>query len=129
MKIINPRPHGYIDYGAIVLLFLAPSLFAFGGIAQTICYVVAAAYLGMCLLTAYPLGAYGAIPFTVHGGVEAALAVVFAASPWLFGFAEQSAARNFFLVVAVALAGVWLLTNYKAGYDPAHHRTERRSHA
>jgi hypothetical protein len=129
MNIINPRPHGYIDYGAIVLLAVAPSLFGFGGTPAIVCYAVALVYLGMCLLTAYPLGAIKAIPFPVHGGVELVLAIAFAAAPWLLRFADDPVPRNFFLVVALALAGTWLLTNYKAAEYPVRHRTERKSHA
>jgi hypothetical protein len=129
MKIIPPRPHGYIDYLAIALLVAAPSLLGFDGIAQTVCYVVAAVYLGLCLLTAYPLGAYKAIPFTVHGGVEVVLAAAFAAFPWLLGFADEAVPRNFFLIVAGTLAVVWLLTDYKAAVFVSRHGVPRRGHA
>jgi uncharacterized YccA/Bax inhibitor family protein len=126
MKIIPPRPHGYIDYLAIAMLLAAPTLLHFGGIAQTVCYVVAAVYLGMCLLTAYPLGAFKAIPFTVHGAVEAVLALAFAAFPWLLGFADQPVPRNFYLSVAAALVVVWLLTDYKAADYLVRQGTPRR---
>jgi hypothetical protein len=128
MKIIPPGPHGYIDYAAILMLLVAPSLLGFGGAPQTVCYVVAAVYLGMCLFTAYPLGAIKAIPFTIHGSVEVVLAAAFAALPWLLGFADASVPRNFFLVVAAALAVTWLLTDYKAAVY-ARHAPRGRSHA
>jgi hypothetical protein len=130
MHILKPRPHGVIDYAAIVLLAAAPSLFGFDGTPETLCYAIAGIYLVMSLFTAYPLGLVKAIPFTAHGGVELVLAPLLAALPWLAGFADVPMARNFFLVMAVALLGVWLVTDYKAAaQDPASHRPHQRSHA
>lgn len=130
MHILKPRPHGVIDYAAIVLLAAAPSLFGFDGTPANLSYAIAGVYLLMVLFTAYPLGVVKAIPFTAHGGVELVLAPVMAAMPWLANFADAPMARNFFLVMAVALAAVWLVTDYKAAaLDPASHRTHHRSHA
>lgn len=114
MKFLNPRVHGYLDYLAVAILALAPSIFGFGGAAAVLSYVVAAAQLGMSLMTAYPLGVKKVIPFTVHGGVEVAVTILFLVSPWLFGFAGDAAARNFFLAAGVGLGLVYLVTNYKA---------------
>jgi len=127
MKILSPRAHGYIDYAAILLLAVAPSLLDFGGLPATLCYAVAGIYFVMVLLTAYPLGAIKIIPFPVHGAVEIVLAPMFAVLPWLAGFADLPVARNFFLVMAAALLGVWLVTNYRAADYPGH--PAQRSHA
>lgn len=114
MKFLNPRVHGYLDYMAVALLALAPTIFGFGGIAAVLSYVVAAAQLGMSLMTAYPLGVKKIIPFTVHGGVEVAVTILFLVSPWLFGFADHVTARNFFLGAGIGLGLVYVLTNYRA---------------
>jgi hypothetical protein len=130
MHTLKPRPHGVIDYAAIALLAVAPSIFGFGGTPATLCYAIAVAYLLLAALTAYPLGLVKIIPFTFHGGVELVLAPLLAALPWLANFADLPVARNFFLVMAVALLGVWLVTDYRAAADdPASHRVDRRSHA
>lgn len=113
MKILNPRVHGYLDYAAVLLLALAPTLFGFDGTPAALCYVVAILQGGMSMMTAYPLGAVKVIPFTVHGGVELATAILFILSPWLFRFSEIASARNFFLVAGIALAAVWATTDYK----------------
>lgn len=120
MKFLDPRTHGYLDYAAVAVLALAPTLFGFGGIAATICYVVAAMQLGMSLLTAYPLGAAKVIPFTVHGAIELVVAIALVAAPWLFGFSSEDAARNFFIVSGLGLLGVYLVTNYKAAERSDH---------
>ena len=130
MHILKPRPHGFMDYAAILLIAAGPSLFDFGGTPATLCYALAAIYLGLVLFTAYPLGLVKVVPFTIHGTVELVLAPVLAAMPWIAGFSDVPAARNFFLVLAAALAVVWVLSDYKAAeQDPASHGRPRRSHA
>lgn len=114
MKILAPRPHGIIDYLAVVLLALAPSLFGFGGVAATLCYVLAVVQLLMSLVTAYPLGVVKLLPFTIHGGIEVLTAAFLLLAPWLFGFAEVDAARNFFIVAGVGLFLVYVVTDYRA---------------
>ena len=114
MKFLNPLVHGYIDYVAVALLTLAPSLFGFTGVAATICYALAVAQLGMSLVTAYPVSMAKLIPFTIHGGVELASSVFLVVAPWLFGFAMVEAARNFFVAAGIGLLLVYLVTDYKA---------------
>lgn len=121
MKFLDPRTHGYLDYAAVALLALAPTLLGFAGVAATICYVVAAMQLGMSLLTAYPLGAAKVIPFPIHGAIELVVAIALVAAPWLFGFSTVDAARNFFIVSGLGLVGVYLVTNYKAAETSGHH--------
>ncbi|WP_437291377.1 SPW repeat domain-containing protein [Sorangium sp. So ce406] len=129
MKILSPRVHGYIDYAVAALFLLAPSLFGFSGFAETLCYILGAVHVGMTLLTAYPLGAAKVIPFPVHGALEAVVAVFLVAAPWLFNFDEVNAARNFFLASGVAVALVWLVTDYRSAYTTtaAGVRPEHRS--
>lgn len=120
--LLNPRIHGYIDYLAVALLALAPSLFGFSGVPALLCYGLAVVHLGMSLLTAYPLGVAKVIPFTVHGGIEVGVTILFVVAPWLFGFDNHVTARNFFLGSGVSLGLVWALTNYKAA-DEAYGRS------
>jgi hypothetical protein len=117
---LSPRIHGYIDYAAVILLALAPTLFGFSGLPAALCYVLAVFQLGMSLLTAYPLGVARIIPFTVHGSIEAAASVLLVVAPFLFGFSEIVRARNFFIIGGIALFAVWLTTNYKAAGRPVH---------
>jgi hypothetical protein len=132
MKVLNPRIHGYLDYGAVALLAVAPSLFGFSGMAAAICYFVAVVQLGMSLITAYPLSLAKIIPFTVHGGIELGVAIGLALSPWLFGFSHNDAARSFFIIAGVGLSLVFFVTNYRAadGYRQRPLRRDRvASHA
>ncbi len=118
MKLLSPKVHGYLDYAAVVLLFLAPTLFGFSGLPATLCYVLGTAQLAMSLVTAYPLGALKMLPFTVHAGIELATALFLIVAPFLLGFSEMTDARNFFMIAGVGLGLVWLTTNYKAADRP-----------
>lgn len=50
-----------------------------------------------------------------HGFIDYVAGLVIIASPWLFGFADGSAAQWVPVVVGVALLGSSLLTNYELG--------------
>lgn len=130
-RLLSPRVHGFIDYGIVALLALAPTLFGFGGTAAAISYILAVLQLGMSLITAYPLSLAKIIPFKIHGGIELTSGLFALAAPWLFGFSRIDAARNFFLFAGVTVAITWALTNYRAAELPgrggiAH---KRRVHA
>lgn len=115
---LSPRIHGYIDYLAVGMLLLAPTLFNFSGLPAALCYALAVIQGGMSLLTAYPLGAAKIIPFPVHGTIEAITSVALVVVPFLLGFSEIRSARNFFIGSGIALFLVWLTTNYKAAVRP-----------
>ncbi len=129
--LLSPRVHGYVDYLAVGLLALAPTLFNFSGVAAGLCYALAVVQLGMSLLTAYPLGVAKLLPFTIHGTIEVVTSVFLVVAPFLFGFSDVDSARNFFIVGGIGLFLVWAVTNYKAAERPMHRmgmRT-RRIHA
>ncbi|AKF11003.1 hypothetical protein [Sandaracinus amylolyticus] len=113
MKLLSPFVHAVIDYVLVALFALAPTLFGFAGTAATLCATIAIVYLATSLLTAYPLGVAKLVPFPVHGYLELALVPLVAASPWLFGFDTIEAARNAVLALAIAVALLWLTTDYR----------------
>jgi phosphatidylserine synthase len=115
---LSPRAHGFLDYGASVIVALAPTLFDFGGLPATLCYLFAGALFVLSLLTAYPLGVAKVIPFTAHGMVEAVSAVFLVIAPFLLGFSRDVSARNFFVAAGIALGIVFLVTNYRAAERP-----------
>lgn len=115
MRFVSPRVHGVLDYLFGALFLLAPTWFEFASRpARTSAYVFGGALLLISLLTRYPLGALRVIPFTVHGGIELVSSIALIALPWLLGFDEAIAARNFFIATGVVLFGLWLTTDYKA---------------
>jgi hypothetical protein len=117
MKLIDTRTHGYLDYLTVLVFLLAPLLLGFGGAAAVLSYLVAACYLAVSLLTAYPLGVRGLIPLRTHGFIDLSAAPLLVLLPWIFGFAAVVAARNFFMVLGVITFVVWLLTDYEGELD------------
>jgi hypothetical protein len=104
-----------MDYATVALFALAPTLFDFTGPYATVCYVLAAGYLVVTLLTAFPMGVIKMIPFPVHGGLELVSGPMFIAAPYLFGFAQDNpVARNFFMAMGVVFLIVWFLTDWHA---------------
>ncbi|MFL9826726.1 hypothetical protein [Rhodoplanes sp. SY1] len=91
MRVIPTRLHGIIDYVVGLVLMAAPYLlgFADGGAAEFIPVALGFAAVIYSFFTDYELGAVRAIPMPVHLGLDAGSGVLLAASPWLFGFADQ----------------------------------------
>jgi len=115
MKIISPTLHGVLDYLTCGLFLVAPSLFGFTGTYAHVCYLLAGGYLLISLLTNMPLGLLKMIPFWLHGRLEFVSGLVFIASPWLFGFADNNGtARNFFVAMGVVFLLVFLCTQWRA---------------
>lgn len=112
-KVLSPAIHAVLDYLLALAFLFAPFVLGFGGDVESISYIVGVIYLGLSLLTRYPLGAVALIPFVVHGVVETVLAVFWIAAPWLLGFADYEAPRNFFVVAGVFLLAVVALTRYR----------------
>ena len=112
-KFLEPKTHGILDYALIAAFFAAPAIFEFADRATTLSYLIGAVYLGTSLLTRYPLGLLKWIPFPLHGILETLMAVGFIAFPWFFGFAEDAAARNFYVVAGIGLLTIVALTDYR----------------
>ena len=128
MKILSPKSHGVVDYAAVVALLALPSLFDFSNTPATLCYLLAATQLVVSLLTRYPLGLIKRIPFPLHGYYELVTALLLVPMPWLFGFSNEDAARNFFVISGASLFIVWLVTNYRAVAADAQYEIQHRNH-
>ncbi len=127
MKILSPQAHGVVDYAVVLALLALPSVFDFTNTPATLCYLLAATQLIVSLLTRYPLGLIKKIPFPLHGYYELVTSLLLVPMPWLFGFGNEDAARNFFVISGLSLFVVWLVTNYRAVPADAQYEIHHRS--
>ena len=121
MRFIGARLHGYLDIVFIGLFLIGPLVFGLGGTPLVISILLAAFLLLLTLVTGYPMGVTKRITLFAHGLVELAVAVFVALLPKLDGYSPGSPARRFYWAMAIGLAIVWLLTDYR-GENHAHVR-------
>ena len=94
MRILPTRLHGVLDYLVSAVLINSPWLFGFadgGGARMWVPIVLGSGSIVYSLLTDYELGIVHdhAIQMSAHLFLDLASGVVLAASPWLFGFADE----------------------------------------
>ena len=113
-KPISPRLHGVLDYATVATLAAAPRIMQFPKRATRAADALAGSYGGLSALTDYPLSVKRAIPFKAHGAAELASGLALPLLPWLLGFSEHKAARNFFLGLTAMTFVVAALTDWNA---------------
>ncbi len=105
--------HGVIEYLAGALFIAAPFLFGFdSGAATALSIIAGVLVLIVAATTATATGIIDGIPIAAHVVLDFALAGLLIASPFLFGFSEESAPTAFFIVVGVTLLLVSIGTRY-----------------
>lgn len=109
MGIIPTRVHGVIDYLMGIVLIAAPWLLDFDEGAQTwVPMILGAGVILYSILTDYELGIIRAIPMQVHLILDVLGGLFLAASPWLFGFADDVWAPH--VILGIAEIGVAAMT-------------------
>jgi branched-subunit amino acid transport protein len=93
MRFIPTRIHGYLDYIVGVVLIAAPWIFQFSEhtAATAVPIVLGVGLILYSLLTDYELGAFRVLPMAMHNVLDIIAGAFLAASPWIFGFADESA--------------------------------------
>jgi hypothetical protein len=96
MRFIPTRVHGVLDYLTAGVLIAAPSLLEFRkhGMQTWLPVALGVGTIGYSVLTDYELGLFKIIPMPMHLALDAANGALLAASPWLFGFAEEVSAPH-----------------------------------
>jgi len=120
MRFIPTRFHAPLDYIVGAALIAAPWIFQFSEhtAATIIPIVLGIGLIAYSLFTNYELGVWKVAPMAVHNLIDVAAGTFLALSPWLFGFADESA--NVWVPhVVVGLAAVFLglATVQRAGYS------------
>lgn len=113
-KPINGRMHGMMDYATVAATAAAPRALGFPRTAENLAYGLAAGYLGLSLMTDYPLSARRMVPFKGHGATEVLLGMALPFLPRLLGFDNDRRARNFFLGLTALTAATALMTDWNA---------------
>ena len=120
MRFIPTRFHAPLDYVVGVALIAAPWIFQFSEhtAATVVPIVLGIGLIAYSLVTNYELGVWKVAPMAVHNLIDIVAGAVLAASPWLFGFADESA--NVWLPhLVVGLAAIFLgvTTKQSGGYS------------
>ena len=120
MRFIPTKFHAPLDYIVGAALIASPWIFSFSDTTAptVVSIVLGIGLIAYSLITNYELGVWKLAPMAVHNLIDVVAGLFLAASPWLFGFANESA--NVWVPhVVVGLAAVFLglTTVQKAGYS------------
>lgn len=110
MRFIPTRVHGMLDYLVGVILIASPWIFGFAdeGAAAWVPVILGAGAILYSLVTDYELGVKRLIPTSMHLMLDAGSGLLLAASPWLFGFADEVWAPH--VVLGIFEIGAALMT-------------------
>jgi uncharacterized membrane protein HdeD (DUF308 family) len=119
MRFIPTKFHAPLDYIVGAALIASPWIFQFSEhtAATVVPIVLGIGLIAYSLITDYELGVWKIAPMAVHNLIDIVAGAFLALSPWLFGFADESA--NVWVPhVVVGLAAVFLgLTTIQQGYS------------
>jgi len=120
MRFIPTKFHAPLDYIVGVVLIAGPWIFRYSdsSAATAISIVLGSGLIAYSLFTNYELGLWKVAPMAVHNLIDIVAGALLAASPWLFGFADEGA--NFwvpFVVIGVAAIFLGLTTKQAGGYS------------
>ena len=120
MRFIPTKFHAPLDYIVGVALIAAPWIFQFSRhtAATIVPIVLGIGLIAYSLFTNYELGVWKVAPMAVHNLIDIAAGLVLAASPWLFGFADDGTQFWLpFVVIGVAAIFLGLTTKQAGGYS------------
>ncbi len=117
MRVIPTRVHGIVDYLMGVVLIVAPWIlgFADGGAEQWVPIILGAGTIVYSLMTDYELGVVKLIPMPTHLAIDLVAGILLAASPWLFGFADNVYWPH--LILGILEIGASLMTQTRPMYE------------
>jgi SPW repeat len=125
MRFIPTKFHAPLDYIVGVALIAAPWIFQFSEhtAATVVPIVLGIGLIAYSLFTDYELGVWKVAPMAVHNLIDVAAGALLAASPWIFGFADESA--NVWVPhLVVGLAAVFLGLTTKQGSSYGYGRAQ-----
>ena len=113
--------HGVIEYLLGILFLAAPILFDFYSATATgVSLTVGVLVLITTAVTAdLPTSLVGQLALTAHVTVDFVLAIFLVAAPFLLGFSDESAPRNFFMILGVVLLLMTIGTRFRERTEQA----------
>ena len=120
MRFIPTKFHAPLDYIVGAALIASPWIFSFSDTTAptVVSIVLGIGLIAYSLITNYELGVWKLAPMAVHNLIDVAAGALLAASPWIFGFADETA--NVWvphLVVGLAAIFLGLTTVQQGGYS------------
>lgn len=107
--------HGLIEYAAGVLLIIAPFLFGFdSGAAQAFSIIVGVALITFTASSDLPTSLMNQIPKPIHVAVDYVVAVLLIASPFIFGYSNETAPTVFFIALGLAHLLITIGTRFRS---------------
>jgi hypothetical protein len=124
MKIISTKVHGVMDYMMGVLLIASPWIFGFADNGMQLWTPLALGVFTIIysLMTDYELGLSDNISMRTHLVIDFMSGVLLAASPWIFGFADEVYLPHLILGI-VEIGAAALTTTTVGGHAKMHHPT------
>ncbi|PSR53100.1 hypothetical protein AHMF7605_05945 [Adhaeribacter arboris] len=109
---ITRQMHGFADYSYIPTITAAPELFNFKEekTAATLCRILGGKLFLSTILTRAEWGIVKVLPFKAHLALDLAAGIFTVGAPWLFGFADNTKARNAFLAFGLTSIAAASLT-------------------
>lgn len=107
LRFISPTNHGLVDYAAAVALITLPFLLKLGSSSPAAIWLSVITGFAVILvsgITDYRYGIFRLIPFGGHLAIDLAVATVFIAIPFVFGFTGLDAAYYWINAAVVYLA-------------------------
>ena len=100
--VFSPFLHGLAEYVAAAVFIVAPFLFDFDSTAaKALSIVVGVGILVVTASSQLPTGLAKVVPVLLHAIVDFGLAALLIASPFLFGFSDESTPTAFFIILGV----------------------------
>ncbi len=106
--------HGLIEYAAGVLFIIAPFLLNFdSGAATAFSIVVGVAVISITATSGLPTSLISSISRPAHVVLDYLLAVLLIASPFIFGFSDETGPTVFFVALGLAHLLITIGTRFR----------------
>jgi hypothetical protein len=107
--------HGGIEYLLGVVFLAGPILFDFdSGVATGVSIAIGILVLVNVAITAgMPTSLVKQLPITAHVTVDLVLSIFLIVAPFVLGFADETAARNFYMILGVLMLLLTIGTRFR----------------